>query len=191
MKIVEHLLPIRALLMMGALLMACAPVAQRAWAADPNADNANVENLLDQARFQGYRLGVDTDHMTGLIRSEVSWEGKADELTRIKLHVNDLGKLIAELQSSRVDASPWQKEAIDATVPLLREVAAITTREINFLRAHEDWPNAPKYTKWANESARDAHELADMISETVQYGEDRAQLAELSDNLHLQSRADH
>ena len=175
--------------MVGALLITCTLIPRYARAADANASTASVDKLLDQARFQAYRLDVDADDMTSLLRSEVGWQSKADDLTRIKWHVNDLGKLLAELQSSRVDASPWQKEAIDRMVPLLREVAAITTDEIDFLNAHQNWPNTPEYSKWANENFTASHELADLISETVQYGRDRADSAQMAADLHLQTRA--
>lgn len=189
MKCLEHLLPIRALLMVGALLLASTPMARRAWAAEPNSDNPQVENLLDQARFQANRLDVDADNLTALLRSQVSWQERGSELTKIKLHINDLGKLTAALQSSRTDASPWQKQAVDQMIPLLREMAAITGDEIRFLNEHQNWPISSENIKWANQNFKAAHELANLTSETVQYGEDRANLAMLSDNLHLHSRA--
>jgi hypothetical protein len=189
MKSLERLYPIRALLMMGALLLACAPIAPRAWAMDINSDNANVENLLRQAKFQAYRLETDANNMTELIRSQVSWQGRAQELARIRVRINDLGKLITELQSSRVDASPWQKQAVDRMVPILHEMVAITTDEINFLNAHQDWPGTRRAAKWANQNFTAAHELANLTSDTVQYGEDRAQLATLSDDLDLHTHA--
>jgi hypothetical protein len=185
----EYLLPIRALLMVGALLLASASMARRAWAADPNSDNPGVENLLDQARFQANRLDVDADNLTALLRSQVTWQGRANELTKIKLHINDLGKLTTELQSSRADASPWQKQAVDQMIPLLREMAAITGDEIRFLNEHQNWPISSENLKWANQNFTAARELANLTSETVQYGEDRADLAVLSDNLHLHARA--
>ena len=183
MKSIERLFPMRALLMMGVLLPACAPIAPRAWAADSNSDNPKVEHLLDQAKFQAFRLEADANNMTGLIRSQVSWRLDAQELNKIKYHINDLSTLITELQSSRADASPWQKQAVDQMVPMLREMAAITTDEIHFVNAHQTRPDSLQNAKWANQNFTAAHELANLASETVQYGEDRAQLAKLSDDL--------
>ena len=189
MRLLAHSLPVCGLLAAGAVLLMCAPFAQRAWATDQNQDNSTVENLLDQAKFQAYRLHTDADQMTILVRSQIGWQAKSDELARIRRHVNDLGKLIADLQSSRVDASPWQKEAVDEMVPDLRELAAITTSEIEFLNAHQDWPNGPQYTKWANESDSASGDLANLTAEAVKYGEDRSQLAMLSGDLGLPARS--
>jgi hypothetical protein len=186
---IERLHPISALLMMGALLLACVPIAPRAWAEDSNSDNPNVEHLLNQAKFQAYRLESDADNMTELIRTQVSWKAKAQRLTEIKSHINDLGKLMKDLQSSRVDASPWQKQAVDQMVPLLREMAAITTDEIHFLNSHHTWPHSVQNAKWARQNLTAAHELANLTSATVEYGEDRAELANLSDDINLHGSA--
>ncbi len=188
MKSLERLLPLRTWLMMGTLLLACTPIAPRAWAADSNSDNPNVEHLLNQAESQAFRLEADADNMTEMIRSQVSWQENAQELTRMKSHINDLGKLITELQSSRVDASPWQKQAVDQMFPLLHEIVAITTDEIHFLNTHHEWPYSVQNAKWARQNLTAAHELANLTSETVQYGEDRAQLATMSDDLDLHGR---
>lgn len=189
MKIFERLLPLRAWLMMGSLLLACTPIAPRARAEDSNADNPKVENLLNQAKFQAFRLESDADNMTELIRTQVSWKAKAQRLTEIKSHINDLGKLTKELESSRVDASPWQKQAVDQMVPLLREMAAITTDEIHFLNSHHNWPHSVQNAKWARQNLTAARELANLTSATVEYGEDRAQLANDSDDIDLHGSA--
>jgi hypothetical protein len=175
--------PTRACVVLGVLLLSAGPIAQHAWA-DQNVENGNVKNLLDQARTQAEQLDRDANTMTGLVRSDVTWQLHEDELARVKTHVDDLGKLVAELQSSRVDASPWQKDAIDRVVPLLREVAANTTKEINWMNKNQDRrPTSLKYDRWVNQNATAAHELSQLISDTVQYGEDRGKLASLSDDL--------
>ncbi|MDE3200508.1 MAG: hypothetical protein KGN79_06250 [Acidobacteriota bacterium] len=170
------------IMMLGALLLAVGPVAQRAWAG-PDDDNANVNNLLDQAQYQAERLARDTNAMTGQIRSDVSWQALSDQLVRERAHVNDLGKLIHQLQSSRIDASRWQKESIDRVVPLLQDVANDTTDQIEYLNKHESSFYAPRFHKWANQNAKLSHEFAGMVTDIVQYGKDRAELARLRDNL--------
>lgn len=178
--------PTLAAFAMGALLLSCGPLVPRA-RADQDTDNANVKKLLDQADYQAWRLSRDTDAMTGIVRSEATWQADADELERVRAHVNDLGKLIAELQSSRVDASRWQRESIDRVVPLLSEVAKNTTDEIKFLDKYQHQPMSVKYDHWVNQSSKTAHELAETIQDTVQYGEDRGQLAEQSDSIGLKT----
>lgn len=188
MKMSERFIAVRALAALGALLLSCMPIAQRAWA-DSNTDNPSVVKLLDQAQFQASRLDRDANAMIGLIHSDSSWQSHAFALARVKAHVNDLAKVITDLQSSRVDASPWQKEAIDRLIPLLHEIAVHTSDEINWLNRNQDRPTSLKYDRWVNENATTAHELSGLISDTVRYTKDRGQLAKLSDQLDVNSTA--
>ena len=64
-------------------------------------------------------LDYDADQMTGLSRSDMSWQAHATMLNEVKAHVNDLGKTIAKLEAERSQASPLQQQAIDRSAPLL------------------------------------------------------------------------
>ncbi len=181
--------PVSAVLMLGVFLLSFGLVAPRAWAVANNVDNANAGRLLNQANYQAHRLNKDANHMTALINSNVGWHGRVDDLVRVKQRVNKLGKVIYELQSSRADASQWQKKSIDHVVPLLQYMAVNTTDEINYLNNHHSFPNSPEYNHLADQSAQIARELSGRISDIVRYSKDKSQLARLSNTLNLPTRA--
>jgi hypothetical protein len=102
--------------------------------------------------------------MTSLLHNDVSWESHAAMLSRIKDHVNNTGRIVAKLQEEREEASPWQQQAIDRMVPMLKEIAANTSAAIEHLNQNHERPGTPDYAEYLQQNADTSHELADMIS---------------------------
>ena len=149
--------------------------------------NADVAAELDTAKAEAAELARDADEMTSLIQSDVSWESHADALTRIKEHVNNMGKIVAKLQEERGQASPWQQQAIDRMIPMLKEIAANTTRAIEHLNANHTRPVSGNYKDYLDQNPDTSLQLADMISSFEQYGRTRTKLEQLQDKLELPS----
>jgi hypothetical protein len=149
--------------------------------------NAEVAAQLDAARDQAYELAHDADEMTSLLISDVSWQSHASMLNRIRDHVNNMGKILEKLQSERDEASPWQQEAIDRMVPLLKDIAANTTAAIEHLNQNQLRPVSGDYKDYLQQNADIAHALADMISSFVSYDRTRAKLEALQDKIETPS----
>ena len=110
-------------------------------------------------------------------------------LDNIKEHVNDLGRIAQRLESLRGSASPWQQQAIDRMLPVLKELAAHTTAAINHLNENKTRPlQISSYPQYLKENAEAAHNLADMISSFVKYGDSRAKVEKLEQKLEIASR---
>jgi hypothetical protein len=148
-------------------------------------ENPQVTRLLAEARDKAAQLSRDADDMEALIRSDVSWESHAAMLDQIKQHVNDLGRIAKQLEESRSSASPWQQQAIDRMMPLLKELAANTTAAINHLNENRLRPTTGNYPEYLKENAETAHQLSDMVSSFVRYGETRARLEKLEQRLEV------
>jgi hypothetical protein len=140
---------------------------------------------LDLAKQQSFELARDADEMTALLRDDVSWQTHADMLNRIKNHVNNMGRIVAKLESEREEASPWQQQAIDRMIPLLKEIASNTTAAIEHLNQNHLRPVSEDYRDYLQENADTAHELADTISSFEQYGRTRAKLEKLQDKIEV------
>jgi hypothetical protein len=153
-----------------------------------NDENGEVIRLLADAREKAAVLSEDADEMEALTRSEVSWQSHAAMLETIKEHVNDLGRTMEKLNEKRDGASEWQRQAIDRAMPLMKELAANTTAAINHLRENKLRPTSGSYTDYLKQNAETAHELADMISSFVRYGDTRAKLDKLEHKLEIASR---
>jgi uncharacterized protein Yka (UPF0111/DUF47 family) len=156
--------------------------------AQNNEENPQVSRLLADARDKAAELAKDADDMESLTRSNVSWESHADMLNLIKEHVNDMGRIAAKLEASRDQASPWQKQAIDRMLPLLRDIANNTTAAVNHLNQNRLRPVSGSYPEYLKENAETAHQLSDMISSFEKYGRTRAQLDKLEGKLEIASK---
>ncbi|HZP64632.1 MAG TPA: hypothetical protein VFB28_14555 [Terriglobales bacterium] len=148
-------------------------------------ENPQVASLLKQARDEAVKLSRDADDMESLTRSEVSWESHAAMLERIKEHVNDLGKLAEKMETERGSASPWQQQAIDRMIPLMKDLASNTTAAIDHINQNKLRPTAGDYPEYLKENAETAHELSTMISDFVAYGQARAKLEKLEQRLEI------
>jgi hypothetical protein len=151
-------------------------------------ENSDVARLLADARDKAAILSRDADELEALTRSNVSWEGHAAMLDTIKSDVNDLAHIVEQLNAARSSASPWQQQAIDRMIPLMKELAANTTAAINHLRDNQIRPNSGPYPEYLTENRETAHELSDLISSVVQYGQARAKLEKLEQKLELASK---
>lgn len=157
-------------------------------AASRTEENPEVTRLLAEARDEAAALSKDADEMEALTRSDVSWQSHAAMLENVKDHINHLGRTIEKLNAMRDSASDWQRQAIDRSIPLMRDLAANTTAAINHLNENKLRPTSGNYTEYLKENAETSHELSDMISGFVRYGETREKLDKLEQRLEVASR---
>jgi hypothetical protein len=153
------------------------------WSVARNPPNAEVAAQLDAANAEAADLARDADEMTSLLHNDVSWESHAAMLSRIKDRVNNMGRIVAKLLQEREEASPWQQQAIDRMVPMLKEIAANTTAAIEHLNQNPERPTTPDYVEYLEQNADTSHELADLISAVNQYGRERTKLERLQDKI--------
>ena len=152
-------------------------------------ENPEVTQLLADTRDKAAELSRDADDMESMIRADVSWQSHADMLELIKTHVNQLGKIAAQLEQKRDSASQWQQQAIDRMLPVLKELATNTTAAINHLNENKTRPlQTSSYPQYLSENADAAHNLSDMISSFVKYGDSRAKVEKLEQKLEIASR---
>ena len=147
------------------------------------AENADVQDLLYQAREQAVGLDRDADEMETFVRSDVDWQTHVAYLNAVKGHINRLAATIEKLQSERDKASPWQQQAIDRVIPLLHDLATNTTNAINHINQNQVRPLSGDYPTWLRENAETAHELSTLISDTIEYGQTRSRLEKLGEQL--------
>jgi hypothetical protein len=152
-------------------------------------ENPEITQLLTDARDKAAELSRDADEMEALIRTDVSWQTHAEMLESVKEHVNQLGRIAAQLEQKRDSASPWQQQAIDRMLPVLKELATNTTAAISHLNENKTRPlQTSSYPQYLSENAKAAHNLADMISSFVKYDETRAKMEKLEQKLEIASR---
>lgn len=70
-------------------------------------------------------------------------------------------------------------------IPLMKDLASNTTAAINHLNENKLRPTGGNDPEYLKEDAETAHELSNMISSFVQYGQTRAKLEKLEQRLEI------
>jgi hypothetical protein len=148
-------------------------------------ESPQLSQVLDQARMEAGELAKDADETESLIRNDVSWQTHAEALERVKEHVNSMGRLIQILESDRSSGSELQEQAVDRTLPLLKELASNTTAAINYLNQNKTRPLTDPYTQYLKDNAETAHQLSSTVSSLYDYEKSMAKIGNLKNKLEL------
>jgi DNA repair exonuclease SbcCD ATPase subunit len=152
-------------------------------------ENGEVSQILQDARDKAAVLSRDADEMETLTRSDVSWQSHASMLDTMKDDVNDLAQDVQKLTAERDKASPWQRQAIDRMVPMMKELAANTTAALNHLKDLQKRPVSLEYANYLRQNSETSKQLSELISSVVQYDQTRAKLEKLEQKLEPSTRA--
>lgn len=143
---------------------------------------SNVTQLLQRTKTTAAQLARDVEHMEMFTRSKTNWQSHASQISVIKEHINNAGKLVSQLEDARDGAAQWQHDAIDHITPLLKEMASNTESIIDHLnKAKQVW--SPQYQEYLKENHDLAEELYSAISDFVQYGTTRQKIEMLEKKL--------
>ena len=131
-------------------------------------DSAQASKLLQDAKTSAAQLARDTDQMMSYARSKVSWQSHAAQITLIKEHVNNSGKILADLHNARDGAEPSQQEAIDKITPILQQLASNTQSIINNLNStKQTW--VPEFQGYVKSNSELANDLSKLIGDYLDY----------------------
>jgi light-regulated signal transduction histidine kinase (bacteriophytochrome) len=115
----------------------------------------------------------------------VSWQLHAEQLQRIREHVNELGQLNKQLSDSRAERSPWQQTAIDQVDLRLREMADLLTVTINHLNDNPSQVHMQAYRDYVKANCELTSRIAEMIDDFVDYDEAKSKAESLEQKLEL------
>jgi hypothetical protein len=131
-------------------------------------DSAQASKLLQDAKTSAAQLARDTDQMMSFARSKVSWQTHAGQITLIKEHVNNSGKILADLHNARDGADASQQEAIDKITPILQQLASNTQSIINNLNSTKTtW--GPEFQSYVKSNSELANDLSKLIGDYLDY----------------------
>ena len=150
-----------------------------------NSDSAKISQLFSEAEHHAVLLDDDAATLESFTRSKISWRTHGSQLELIKTHVNNLGKLTAQLNDLRSEGSPWQQQAIDQINPLLQEMADHLTATINHLNENQNRVHMPAYQDYAHGNYELASRISQMIKDFVEYDQAKAKSQSLEQKLEL------
>jgi len=157
-------------------------------AAQASRDSKEVSALLSDVKTEAVQLRHDADEMKAFTHSTLTWESHARKVEEIKEHVNSAGKLLTKLDNAKKDASPWQQQAIDRITPLLKELASSVTATIDHLSQKPKLLHTAPYADYVAANYDLASNLAELISDYVDYGKAKARSEELAAKLEVPGR---
>ena len=152
--------------------------------AQATSDNASVTAQLNDAKTIVAKIKKDAVQMESYAQNAgLSWQTHSSALEKIKADVNTLQQNMRGLQSHRTVASPWQQEAIDRITGLANDLATNMNASIDRLSKSQSRPTAPPYPQYLKANTRIASDLADEIAATIDYGQNKAKLDSLGQQL--------
>jgi hypothetical protein len=152
--------------------------------AQATSDNASVTAQLNDAKTIVAKIKKDAVQMESYARNTgLSWQTHSATLDKIKVDVNALQQNMRGLQSHRTVASPWQQEAIDRITGLANDLATNMNATIARLNKSKSRPTAPPYPEYLKANTRITSDLADEIAATIDYGQNKAKLDSLGQQL--------
>ena len=166
--------------LLATVILAMAPAIR---AANPPSDSKEVSGFFSEAKAEAVQLQFDAEELNNFARSKTSWETHAAKLTEIKGHVNNVSGLVTKMNAAKSEAAPWQQQAIERVNPMLTDLATTVTAAINHLSKNQDRLMHAPYPDYAAATASVATDMAELISDYVDYGETRHHLDDLSRQL--------
>jgi hypothetical protein len=146
-------------------------------------DNPSVTGQLNDAKTIVAKIKRDATQMETYARAGgPSWKTHASSLEKIKGDVNELQQNMRGLQSHRTVASPWQQDAIDRITGFANDLATNMNAAIDRLNKSKS-PTTPPYPEYLKANTRIASDLADEIDATIDYGQNKAKLDSLGQQL--------
>jgi hypothetical protein len=147
-------------------------------------DNASVTAQLTDAKTIVAKIKKDAVQMQSYGQNGgLSWQSHGVALDKIKADVNTLQQNMRGLQSHRTTASPWQQEAIDRITGFANDLATNMNAAIDRLNKSKNRPTTPPYPEYLKANTRIASDLADEIDATIDYGQNKATLDSLGQQL--------
>jgi hypothetical protein len=147
-------------------------------------DNPSVTGQLNDAKTIVAKIKKDAIQMQSYAQtSGLSWQTHSAALEKIKTDVNTLQQNMRGLQSHRTVASPWQQEAIDRITGLANDLATNMNATIARLNKSKSRPTAPPYPEYLKANTRIVTDLGDEIDSTIDYGQNKAKLDQLGQQL--------
>lgn len=151
---------------------------------------AEAQGLLDDMASQARHTRDDADQLqTVMSNAESDWQIQAQELSQIRVAVNDMGQKLCRLEAIHRVASPWEQKAIDQAAPLIAEMANDTENAITFLNNHQNDLFMPAYTSLGTDLYRRSASLAKSVTEFEKFGQVHQEDLRLEKTLGLNKRS--
>jgi uncharacterized surface protein with fasciclin (FAS1) repeats len=95
---------------------------------------AKIDDMLAQFESKAIETRRDAAMLESKRRNrQLGWESHASKLSIMKEHINEMGKMLAELEGMKPKATLFQEKAIEAARPHLEDMARRVENALNWL----------------------------------------------------------
>ncbi|MFL6415046.1 MAG: hypothetical protein ACJ74Y_05185 [Bryobacteraceae bacterium] len=146
-------------------------------------ESSDALELLEQVRSISRDLARDAATLESYTLGRLSWQTHAYQLNSAKEHINAIGERLQSLQAIRHTAAPWQRQAIDAMIPVARELASRTEDAIRHLNDNHQRLLEPVYTNHLRTIAQNSEQIKQTTSLFLDYANTQERLNDLKERL--------
>ncbi len=151
----------------------------------PTGEISQVSKIDDMlAAFES--KSIETRRDAAILESkrrnqQPSWQTHADKLGVMKQHINEMGKMLAELEGMKPKATLFQEKAIEAARPHLEDMAQRVEKGINWINEDRRSIAKAEYRDNLHGIWSSADELYRHVDTIIDYHEARMRLQELAE----------
>lgn len=137
----------------------------------PAADNGgNPRVMLEEMRTLASTTADEADRLRMYgANYALSSDAHLSPLWTMKSDINTMGKEIATLEAERDSLQPWEQQALDKVVPLLKEAASNTEEAIQFFNNNHNFLWSPEYRGYAEKVKQDSAQISKTLKNYLRY----------------------
>lgn len=148
-------------------------------------DMEAITNLLSDAKAEAVALNSDAQQLFSYTRSKITWQTHAAKLNEMKEHANKASRIVQDMNNMKGVGSPWQQTAIERITPALNELATNLQATIEHLNQNQSQVHMPAYKDYAAANAQLAEDLAQTVSDFVNYAQTKGNFETLTRKLEV------
>jgi hypothetical protein len=147
-------------------------------------DSEEFSGFLAQAKSEAVQVQKIAEEMYSFRFGNVGWQIQAAKLDELKTHFNKLAGFVTKMNHAE-SPSPWQQQAIRDVTPMVDELAGDVTMAIYHLTENPDRYIFTSFPEYVAANAESAANIADLLSEYVEYSEAKRTVEDIQFELEL------
>jgi hypothetical protein len=145
-----------------------------------------ASDKLEELRAVSGKLSLVGDSMHASMRSlQSARDGHAYRLNAARDHVNEAGRLLADLQGMYPELAPWQQQAIKTITPIASQIAAHTEAAIVHLNERPSARLAPVYTGHLQGIVEQSNSMRATVGDFLEYADAKSRVQMLETTLEI------
>ena len=138
-----------------------------------------ASDRLEELHAVSEKLSLVGDSIQASMRTLQSpRDGHVYRLDGARDHINEAGRLLADLQSMYPELAPWQQEAITTITPIASQIAVHTEAAIVHLNERPTARLAPEYTNHLKGIVDDSNSMRETVGSFLEYADAKSRAHE-------------